>query len=107
MTFKTWLHLRVLGGLLLLWVVSCYGQVGKAEFFGVVLDGSGLPVPQVTVGLEDQATLVKRSSSTSERGEYYFFGLGPGSYRVSASKKGFRTYRHEGVQLRVADRIAW
>jgi hypothetical protein len=84
----------------------CYAQAGKAEFFGLVLDTSELPVPQVTVELESQATLVKQSSSTSERGEYHFFGLGPGTYRVSASKEGFRGYRQEGLQLRVADRIS-
>src|SRR5262245_3197696 len=84
----------------------CYAQSGKAEFFGLVLDASGLPVPQATVELEDQGTLVKQTSSTSESGEYHFFGLGPGKYQISAAKPGFRTYRQEGLQLRVADRIS-
>ena len=84
----------------------CYAQAGKAEFFGLVLDSSGLPVPGATVALEGQATLVKQSSSTSERGEYHFFGLGPGTYRVSIVKQGIREYRHEGLQPRVADRIS-
>src|SRR5262245_31062935 len=106
-TIESWLAIAVLIVALLFGVVSfCHAQSGKAEFFGLVLDASGLPVPQVTVELEDQGTLVKQSSSTSERGEFHFFGLGPGNYRVSAAKPGFRTYRQEGLQLRVADRIS-
>jgi Carboxypeptidase regulatory-like domain/TonB dependent receptor len=92
---------------LLQWLsLSVHAQAGKAELFGVVIDASGLPVPLATVELEDQATRFKYSSSTSERGEYHFFGLGPGSYGISAVKQGFRTYRQEGLQLRVADRVS-
>src|SRR5262249_41700940 len=108
MTLEARLAIAALIVALLFGLVSlCHAQSGKAEFFGLVLDASGLPVPQTTVELEDQATLLKQSSLTSERGEYHFFGLGPGSYRVSAAKAGFRTYRHEGLQLRVADRISF
>ena len=106
MTLESRLAIGFLVVALLFGASLCYAQSGKAELFGLVLDASGLPVPQVTVELEDQATLVKQSSTTSERGEYHFFGLGPGTYRISAAKEGFRTYRQEGLQLRVADRIS-
>ena len=105
MTLESRLAIALLIVALLFGVSLCYAQAGKAEFFGVILDATGLPVPQATIELEDQATLVKQSSTTSERGEYHFFGLGPGIYRVSVVKQGFREYRHEGLQLRVADRI--
>lgn len=100
------LKLSLLLGFVLLVGPWARGQAGKAELFGVILDTIGLPVPQATVKLEDQATLVKQSSSTSERGEYHFFGLGPGTYRVSVVKQGFREYRQEGLQLRVAGRVS-
>jgi hypothetical protein len=106
MTSRWRLELSLLLAFLSLISPLAQAQAGKAEFFGVILDASGLPVPQATVELEDQATLVKHSSSTSERGEYHFFGLGPGIYRVSVVKQGFREYRQEGLQLRVADRIS-
>jgi carboxypeptidase family protein/TonB-dependent receptor-like protein len=105
MTLESRLAIAFLIVALLLGVSLCYAQAGKAEIFGLVLDAGGLPVPQATVELEDQATLVKQTSATSERGEYHFFGLGPGIYRVSVVKQGFREYRQEGLQLRVADRI--
>ena len=105
MTLESRLAIALVIMALLFGVSLCYAQAGKAEFFGLVLDAGGLPVPQATVELEDQATLVKQTSATSERGEYHFFGLGPGTYRVSVVKQGFREYRQEGLQLRVADRI--
>lgn len=83
-----------------------YGQAGKAELFGVVLDASGLPVPLAGVELEESATAARRNVASSDRGEYHFFGLAPGSYRVSVDKQGFRAYRQAGLQLRVGDRIA-
>src|SRR4030095_14663181 len=107
MIARQYLNFSLLLVLHLLVVPLAQAQAGKAEFLGVILDATGLPVPQATIELEDQATLVKQSASTSERGEYHFFGLGPGSYRVSAAKPGFRTYRQEGLQLRVADRISF
>ena len=76
MTIESRLAIGFLIVALLFEASLCYAQSGKAELFGLILDASGLPVPQVTVELEDQATLVKQSSTTSERGEYHFFGLG-------------------------------
>ncbi|MEW5978752.1 MAG: TonB-dependent receptor [Acidobacteriota bacterium] len=101
---------RLLLSLLLAWLWlqpwPALGQSGKAEFFGTVTDSSGLPIPEATVELQDQATSVERRSTTALLGQYHFFGLEPGMYRVSVIKSGFRTYRRTGLQLRVADRIS-
>ncbi|MCI0419065.1 MAG: carboxypeptidase-like regulatory domain-containing protein, partial [Acidobacteria bacterium] len=101
-------HLTIgsLGAFLLLWVAPCHGQAGKAELFGVVLDASGLPVPQVTMRLEEPATGAMQNTSSSERGEYHFFGLLQGNYMLSAEKPGFRAYRQDGLVLRIADRVS-
>ena len=74
MTLESRLAIALLIVALLFGVSLCYAQAGKAEFFGVILDATGLPVPQATIELVDQATLVKQSSTTSERGDYHFFG---------------------------------
>src|SRR5687768_18500406 len=97
MTSRWRLKLSLLLAFLLLVTSLTHAQAGKAEFFGVILDATGLPVPQATVELEDLATLVKQSSSTSQRGEYHFFGLRPGTYHVSVVKQGFRQDRKSVV----------
>ena len=106
MTLRWHLNLSLLLALLVLMPPLARAQAGKAELFGLVVDTSGLPAPQATVELEEQATQVKQSSTTTEAGEYHFFGLAPGRYKISATKQGFRTYQQEGLQLRVADRIS-
>ncbi len=106
MTFRLLISPYCILSLLLSLTSHSYGQAGKAELFGVVLDASGLPVPQASVELEEQATQVRQDSTTSAQGEYHFFGLPPGNYRISAQKDGFRTYRRDGLQLRVADRVS-
>ena len=106
MTLRWHLNLLLLLALLVLMPPLARAQAGKAELFGLVVDTSGLPAPQATVELEEQATQVKQSSTTTEAGEYHFFGLAPGKYKISATKQGFRAYQQEGLQLRVADRIS-
>ncbi len=91
---------------LLLSATALWGQSGKAELFGLVTDAAGLPVAVAQVGIEETSTGVRTSGVTSVRGEYHFFGLPAGTYRIRVEKAGFRGYERTGVQLRVADRTA-
>src|SRR5512132_2834287 len=84
----------------------CFGQAGRAELFGTILDPSGLAVPKATVEAEDQATMVHYCVTSDERGEYHILGLPAGQYALTVEQPGFRTYRQSGVTLRLGDRTA-
>jgi hypothetical protein len=83
---------------------SCFGQAGRAELFGTVLDPAGLPVPKVKVDAEDQATRARYSATTDGRGEYHILGLPAGQYALTTQISGFRMYRQSGITLRTGDR---
>ena len=91
---------------LLLVPCICFGQAGKAELFGAVQDPAGLPVPKAKVVAEDQATTIRYSAVSDERGEYHVLGLPAGRYVFTVEQAGFRMYRQSGVTLRLADRTA-
>lgn len=81
-------------------------QSTKAEIFGIVTDPAGLPVPAVSLAIENIATQVRHKAHTTRPGGgYHFFALPAGAYRLTAAKPGFRTLHRDGVQLRVGDRV--
>ena len=84
----------------------CLGQAGRAELFGKIQDPAGLSVPGAKVETEDQATMVKYSAVSDERGEYHVPGLPPGQYVLTVEQAGFRTYRQSGITLRLANRTS-
>ena len=86
--------------------VFCFAQAGRAELSGTIQDPSGLPVPKAKVEAEDQATMVRYSVLSDERGEYHVLGLPAGQYVLTVEQPGFRKYRQSGITLRLADRTA-
>ena len=90
-------------GLTLTSILS-FGQAGRAELFGTILDPSGLAVPKAKVEGEDQATMVRYSVTSDERGHYHILGLPAGQYALTVEQPGFRTYRRSGITLRLGDR---
>src|SRR6516162_2301294 len=80
----------------------CHAQAGRAELLGVIRDPSNLPVSSARVDAEDQATMVRYSALSDERGEYHILGLPAGQYVLTVQKPGFRTYRQSGMVLRLA-----
>src|SRR5471030_193679 len=86
--------------------MPAFGQAGRAELFGAIQDPAGLPVPKAKVEAEDQATMVRYSAVSDERGEYRVMGLPAGQYVLTVHQPGFRTYRQSGIALRLADGTA-
>ncbi|MBM3774351.1 MAG: carboxypeptidase regulatory-like domain-containing protein, partial [Acidobacteria bacterium] len=68
-----------------------YGQ-RAAEISGSLVDSTGAALPGVQVDATHTATGVKRSTVTNEAGLYRFVELVVGSYRIEASKAGFKTH---------------
>jgi carboxypeptidase family protein len=83
---------------------SIMAQAGRAELFGVIRDSSSLAVPGASVQAEDQATMVRYSGTSDERGEYHLVGLPASNYVVTVEQPGFRMYRQSGITLRLAER---
>src|ERR1700736_1712493 len=84
----------------------CFGQAGRAELSGRVQDPAGLPVPKAKVEAEDQATMIRYSAISDERGEYHVLGLPAGQYVLTVEQPGFHLYRQSGITLRLTDRTA-
>jgi hypothetical protein len=84
--------------------IRCFGQAGRAELFGTIQDPAGLPVQKAKVEARDQATMVRYSTLSDERGEYHIVGLPAGQYVLAVEQPGFRTYHQAGIVLRLADR---
>ena len=82
----------------------CFGQAGRAELFGTIQDPAGLAVAKAKVEIEDQATMVRYSGVSGERGEYHLLGLPAGQYVLTVEQPGFRNYRQSGITLRLGDR---
>ncbi len=86
--------------------LPCFGQAGKAELFGAIIDPSGLPVAQAKVQAAEQATQAGFVTTSNDRGEYHLLGLPAGEYVLTVEQPGFRTYRQSGITLRILDQIA-
>src|SRR5215469_15025421 len=99
------MSMRTLGSISLLYFasVSCFGQAGRAELFGTILDPSNSAVPNARVQAEDQATMVRYSATSDERGEYHILGLPAGQFVLTVEQAGFRMYRQTGITLRLGD----
>src|SRR5215471_4847231 len=89
--------------LLLFASAACFGQAGRAELFGTILDPSNSAVPNARVQAEDQATMVRYSATSDERGEYHILGLPAGQFVLTVEQAGFRMYRQTGITLRLGD----
>src|SRR5450432_3732638 len=86
--------------------LPCFGQAGKAELFGAILDPTGLPIANAKVQAIEQATEAAFATTSNDRGEYHVLGLPAGQYVLTVQQPGFRTYRQSGITLRLADGTA-
>jgi hypothetical protein len=70
--------------------VAQVNPVGSLD--GDVRDPSSSLLTATKVTLTNTATNIKRSTTTNERGVYYFNLLPPGAYRIEAEQTGFRHF---------------
>ena len=62
---------------------------------GTVVDASGQVLPGATVTLANEATGGTRTMVTSDRGEFTFRAVQPGTYTVTVELSGFRRYERQ------------
>src|SRR5262245_21688311 len=65
---------------------------------GTVKDLNGV-TPGAEVTVTNEATNIKRTTTTNEAGEYNFPNLEPGAYTVRAALQGFKTTEKPGIRV--------
>ena len=79
---------------------AAWAQAQSGTIAGVVRDTSGGVMPGVTVEAASPALIEKvRIAVTDAQGLYRIVDLRPGTYTVTFTLPGFRTFRREGVEL--------
>ena len=81
--------------------VPALGQTATAALTGVVQDSTGTGLASVEILVANVATGFEYGSITSESGRYWFPGLPPGDYDITASRLGVETTQYEGIALPV------
>ena len=79
--------------------VVLQAQVTQSSILGNITDASGAGVPDAQVSITNEGTNSVRNIATDANGDYRVSGLETGSYRVSVSAPGFKTYERTRVDL--------
>ncbi|MFZ0594089.1 MAG: carboxypeptidase-like regulatory domain-containing protein, partial [Bryobacteraceae bacterium] len=83
----------------LLLAAAIFGQSQNASLDGQVTDKSGASIPQATVTISAAATQLSSTVQTDSSGRFAFPNLAPGSYDLTITANGFRTYVQHDIQL--------
>jgi hypothetical protein len=78
---------------------SLEGQSTFGAILGDVADQNAAVMPGVEVVLTQQETNVQRRALSNEVGRFEFLNLLPGTYRLEASREGFKTFVQKDIQL--------
>jgi hypothetical protein len=71
---------------------------------GTVRDSSGAVIAGAEVKISATAGGIDRTTTTNSDGDYLAAGLPGGTYALTISAKGFKTYKASGIVLRVAQK---
>ena len=80
---------------------AAFAQETTGGIKGYVKDKSGASVPKAEVELTSEALIVPKKAVADNAGYFYFAVLPPGSYTLSVTAPGFRTYKQIGIPLTV------
>src|SRR5947209_17849202 len=84
---------------LLLSSAALFGQSQNASLAGQVTDKSGAVIPQATATISAAERQLSNAVQTDNEGRFAFPNLAPGSYDLTVSANGFRTYVQHNIQL--------
>ncbi len=96
----SWLLLLVA----LLVLPPLYAQVATGDILGAVSDTTGAAIPNASVRIENTGTHALRSTQSGGDGSYTFTLLQPGTYKVTVSMAGFKSFVNPGLVLAAGDR---
>jgi hypothetical protein len=81
--------------------LALFAQETTAGLQGTVKDASGAVVSRAHVVVRGTTLLGDKTLETESTGYYRFANLPPGVYSIEVSAKGFKTVKHEGLNLEV------
>ncbi|MGH9847013.1 MAG: carboxypeptidase-like regulatory domain-containing protein, partial [Blastocatellia bacterium] len=85
---------------------AAFAQSATATLSGAVLDEKGAVIAGVTVTIINNATSLKRQTTTGAEGSFTAALLPPGAYTVTCSRDGFASVKIPEVVLNVGDQRA-
>lgn len=74
-------------------------SVLEGKLTGTVADDSGELLPGATVEITGPSIMGTRSVVTSAKGSFIFLNVSPGTFKLTASLSGFKTYVQENIIL--------
>lgn len=89
--------------LAVLLAASAAAQSDLATIRGVVADPSGALVANAKVVLVNRATNVTRETATNEQGEFEIPFLVQGTYKLTASREGFKSFVADDILVRARE----
>jgi Carboxypeptidase regulatory-like domain len=78
---------------------------GTASIQGIVSDSTGATIPNAQVTLTNTATQVKRTLASGRDGLYSFPNIDIGTYDITVTAAGFKTYEQKGIILEVGSSL--
>jgi hypothetical protein len=85
--------------------LPAFGQIGsQAAILGVVKDTTGAVVPQAKIEVANTTTGLIKTAAADEGGNFEILALPIGSYSVSVSTRGFKTWNVSNLVLTVGER---
>jgi len=94
------------GLLVLLFAFTATAQEFRGQLAGKITDPNGAVIPGSKVEIKNVQTGIVSTAMTGEDGSYSFPLLSPGKYQLTVTKENFNTAVREGIEVRVADRLA-
>ncbi len=103
---RGWLHatgktIRLLGPMFLV-CLPLFAQTPTGRILGNVRDQTGAALRGATVTITDVQRGISRTLTTDDAGTYVAPNLDPGTYKVRAEAKGFKTIERVNIELEVA-----
>src|SRR5271156_111680 len=81
-----------------------FAQSTTADITGTVTDNTGAILPNATVTLTNLGTKETRKATTTSAGDYTFTLLNPGSYSITVTEDGFKSFSVGEISLAASDR---
>lgn len=87
----------------LMLVPQAFSQLTTGSLSGTVRDATGAVIPTAKVTLQNNATNDTRVSVSNNSGYFTFAGVQPGSYTVTVTAQGFKTWKQTGIVMNSGD----
>src|SRR5690242_17257387 len=84
--------------------LTCLAQ-DTCQLTGTVHDSSGAAVANANVVVSNSSQGLSRPTTTNSTGDWLIGGLPGGTYDVSVSAPGFKTFQAKGIVLRVGQKL--